>query len=114
MDAGIDVSQDVSQDDDSTSESNVQKTYKRRLLQGLDKIRKIGQRSNVKIRIQGLRTMRASNDKEQMRLFVYYALRHMIPSNTWNTSKANTHISHLFSIHDEAFALLIMMNNWSV
>ena len=38
----------------------------------------------------------------------------MISTNTWNTSRANVRISHLFSIHDEAFALLIMMNNWSV
>lgn len=84
------------------------------LLQGLSKMRDIGNRQNVANRISGFRMMRTKNDKDVLKSFTHYALRHMVPIHVWNGSKDRMRISHIFSIHDEAFAILVMMNNWKV
>lgn len=99
---------------DNTDNLNPKEKRDMLLLQGLSKIRDIGNRQNVANRISGLRTMRTKNDKDVLRSFTYYALRHMVPIHVWNGSKDRMRISHIFSIHDEAFAILVMMNNWKV
>ena len=38
----------------------------------------------------------------------------MVATSTWNGSKDNVRLSYIFSIHDEAFAILTIMNNWKV
>ena len=84
------------------------------LLKGLKKLRNIGNRTNVDNRIKGFRMLRTLKDKDVLRSFVHYAMRHMIPIHVWTGAKQNMKISHIFSIHDEAFAILILMNNWKV
>ena len=100
--------------DDDTDERTVKEKRDLLLLKGLSKIRDIGNRQNVANRVSGFRMMRTKNDKDVLRSFTYYALRHMVPIHVWNGSKDRMKISHIFSIHDEAFAILVMMNNWKV
>ena len=84
------------------------------LLQGLNKLRDLGNIESVSRRVKEIRMLRSQKDKDLMRSFVQYGLRHMISINAWNASKENVRISHIFSIHDEAFAILLIMNNWTV
>ena len=100
--------------DDDTDECTVKEKRDLLLLKGLSKIRDIGNRQNVANRVSGFRMMRTKNDKDVLRSFTYYALRYMVPIHVWNGSKDRMKISHIFSIHDEAFAILVMMNNWKV
>ena len=58
--------------------------------------------------------MRTNNDKDVLRSSTHYALRHMVPIHVWNESKDRMRISHIFSINNEAFAILVVMNNWKV
>ena len=48
------------------------------------------------------------------RAFAHYGFSNVVPSNVWNVSKSEDRISKIFSIQDEAFVLLLLMNNWSV
>ena len=84
------------------------------MLRGLQKLRKIGRIEDTKQRIKGMRMIRTNSDKEIFRSFVHYVLKYMVPINTWNGSKESVKLSYIFTIHDEAFAILTMMNNWNV
>ena len=101
-------------DEHENSNQNNNDERQKLLLKGLKALRNIGNRRNVDTRIQGFRMIRTLKDKDILRSFVHYALRHMIPINVWIQSKQNMKISHIFSIHDEAFAILVLMNNWKV
>ena len=54
------------------------------------------------------------NDKDVMRLFFHYILSSMISNSMWSVGKTKQQAGLLFTIQDEAFTLLLMMNNWEV
>jgi hypothetical protein len=82
------------------------------LLRGLKKIRDIAT-DPEKPRCSGLRYLRKQKDLDILRSFVHYALQHVIPKSIWIGGKSEDFlIGRLFSIHDEALAVLLLMNNW--
>ena len=84
---------------------------KRALLRGLKKLRDIATDPD-KPRCSGLRTLRKQKDLDILRSFVHYALQHVIPKSTWIGGKSEELIGRLFSIHDEALVVLLLMNSW--
>ena len=84
------------------------------LLKGLEKLRAIGMLEHKDDSILGFRMIRTKSGKEVFRSFVNYVLKYMVATSTWNGSKDNVRLSYIFSIHDEAFAILTIMNNWKV
>ena len=85
-----------------------------KLLIGLKEIRLIGRSRNVRDRIIGFRTLRGKEDEDIMNAFVHYFLRHLIPNNVWLASRSEEKAGKLFTLQDEAFAILVSMNSWSV
>ena len=96
--------------DESNQENPL--THKQRLLKGLHKIRVTGKRADIRDRIVGFRTLRDLKDENVLLAFVDYVLKHMIANNVWLASRSEEKAGNLFSLHDEAFAILTMMNNW--
>ena len=84
------------------------------LLKGLEKLRKIGLLEDKSERVLGLRMIRTNSNKDVFRSFVNYVLKYMVPTSTWNGSKDCMRLSYIFTIHDEGFALLTLINNWKV
>ena len=96
--------------DESNQENPL--THKQRLLKGLHKIRVTGKRADIGDRIVGFRTLRDLKDENVLLAFVDYVLKHMIANNVWLASRSEEKTGNLFSLHNEAFAILTMMNNW--
>ena len=65
-------------------------------------------------RIVGLRKLRNTNDKDIIRAFFHYALSNMLSRSTWLLERSTQRAGLIFSICDEAYAILVMMNNWDV
>ena len=84
------------------------------MLIGLDKIRKIATQESMNDRIVGLRKLRDTNDKDIMRAFFHYALSNMVTRSTWLLERSTQRGGMIFSICDEGYAILVMMNNWEV
>ena len=84
------------------------------MLIGLDKIRKIATQESMNDRIVGLRKLRDNNDKDIMRAFFHYALSNMVTRSTWLLERSTQRGGMIFSICDEGYAILVMMNNWEV
>ena len=88
--------------------------YKKSLLYGLAKIRRaINQRDDA-LRISNTRRLRERYNIDIYRALAHYGLSHIVSTNVWNMSKTEKRISKIFSIQDEAFILLLFMNNWKV
>jgi len=85
-----------------------------KILIGLKEIRVIGRRANIKDRIAGFKMLRGKKDVDIMNAFVHYILSHLIPHNVWLASRSEERTGKLFTIQDEAFAVLLTMNNWNV
>ena len=88
--------------------------YDKLLLIGLDKIRKIATQESMNNRIVGLRKLRDTNDKDIIRAFFHYVLSHMVSRSTWLMQRSTQRGGMIFSICDEGYAILVMMNNWEV
>ena len=95
------------------NESHLEK-YNRQLLLGLKKIRNIANLENQEERLDQLRRLRGRFNHDIFHSYVHYGLNHVIPNNVWNVSRSQSRIGQVFTIHDEAFVILIMMNNWKV
>ena len=80
-------------------------------LKGLNKIKDIA-KLEEKEAIKGLRMLREQKNKNVMDAFVTYALKNTVPYQIWVGSKSEICVRKIFSIYDEAFALLVIMNNW--
>ena len=85
-----------------------------KILIGLKEIRVIGRRADIKDRIAGFKMLRGKKDVDIMNAFVHYILSHLIPHNVWLASRSEERTGKLFTIQDEAFAVLLTMNNWNV
>ena len=96
------------------SDLDKQSIFDRKLLYGLKKIKGIASLEDDEKRIDALRRLRNRFNDDITRAFAHYFLCHVIPTNVWNGSKHNTRLGMLCTIQDEAFVLLIMMNNWKV
>ena len=88
--------------------------YDKLLLIGLEKIRKIATQEGMNDRIVGLRKLRNTNDKDIIRASFHYALSNMLSRSTWLLERSTQRAGLIFSICDEAYAILVMMNNWDV
>ena len=88
--------------------------YNLLMMKGLLKIRKVATLTDTNNRIIGIRKLRGMNDKDVIRSFFHYVLSNMISNSLWSVGKSEQRAGLLFSIHDEAFSLLVMMNNWEV
>lgn len=78
-------------------------------LKGLEKIKQLAVEGEMCV---GLRQLRDMKDAITLKAFVHYALKHTVPNATWVGSKLEVCIGRIFSICDEAFAVLVLMNNW--
>ena len=78
-------------------------------LKGLERIKELAERDPM---CAGLKKLRDTKDVVVLKAFVHYALRNMIPSNEWAASKSEICVGKIFTIYDEAFAVLVLMNNW--
>ena len=97
-----------------TESDSIMDRYDKLLLIGLDKIRKIATKENINDRIIGLRKLRDTNDKDIIRAFFHYALSNLIFKSTWLLQRSTQRAGMIFSICDEAYAILVMMNSWDV
>ena len=88
--------------------------YDKLLLIGLEKLRKIATQESMNDRIVGLRKLRNTNDKDIIRAFFHYALSNMISRSNWLLERSTQRAGLIFSICDEGYAILVMMNNWDV
>ena len=88
--------------------------YDKLLLIGLDKICKIATQESMNDRIVGLRKLRDTNDKDIIRAFFHYALSNMLSRSTWLMERSTQRGGMIFSICDEGYAILVMINNWDV
>ena len=86
----------------------------RQLLLGLKKIRNIANLENKEQMLDQLRRIRGRFNRDIFRSYVHYVLNYLIPNNVWNISRSENRIGQMFTIHDEAFVILVMMNNWKV
>ena len=109
---------EVQESDDNLLEvretDSIMDRYDKLLLIGLDKIRKIATQESMNDRIVGLRKLRDTNDKDIIRAFFHYALSNMLSRSTWLMERSTQRGGMIFSICDEGFAILVMMNNWDV
>ena len=78
-------------------------------LKGLERIKELAERDPM---CAGLKKLRDTKDVVTFKAFVHYALRNMIPSNEWVASKSEICVGKICTIYDEAFAVLVLMNNW--
>ena len=99
---------------DTTESTSEHQQYNILLLRGLEKIRDIAQTTNKRERIMGLRKLRTTKDKSIIRSFIHYCLSKMVTTSIWMATRSEQRAGLLFTIHDEAFAILVMMNSWSV
>ena len=90
------------------------KVYEESVLYGLKKIKRMGEVQNVPLRISNMRKLRERFNLDIYRAFVHFGLKHVVPSNVWNIGKSQCRISNIFTIQDEAFVLILFMNNWHV
>ena len=88
--------------------------HKNQLLIGLKAIREIGRRADDRDKISGFRMLRGMKDENIMNAFVHYFLNHLIQHNVWWASRSEERTGKLFTIQDEAFALLVTMNSWGI
>ena len=88
--------------------------YNLLMLKGLTKIHKIATLSNITNRIVGIRRLRGTKDKDILRSFFHYGLSNLTSNGNWNVNRSEQRAGLLFSIHNEAYALLVIINNWSV
>ena len=80
----------------------------------MDKIRKVATQESMNDRIVGLRKLRDTNDKDIIRAFFHYVLSNMLSKITWLLERSTQRAGMTFSICDEGYAILVMMNNWDV
>lgn len=106
---GIDVDDDI-EDDGATESQN----FERRALRGLKKLREIGKTDDVVRRIEGFRKLRSGKDVDLLRGFVHFCLKNVIFNATWTVNRSDMRLGEMFTIQDEAFALMLMMNCWVV
>ena len=100
--------------DSNDDELSSEELYHEKLLYGLAKIRRLCSVTDITLRKSNIRRMRERFNIDIYRAFAHYGLSNVVPSNVWNVSKSEDRISKIFSIQDEAFVLLLLMNNWSV
>lgn len=100
--------------DSNEEDMSVEDSYKRKLLYGLAKIRRAINVSDEALSISNTRRIRERYNIHVYRALTHYGLCHVIPTNLWNVRKLESRISQIFTIQDEAFVLLLMMNNWKV
>jgi len=100
--------------DTNEDDMNENELYHKKLLYGLAKIRRLCNVRDTKLKISNIRRMRERYNIDIYRAFAHYGLSTVIPSNTWNITKSERRLSKIFSIQDEAFLLILLMNNWSV
>ena len=93
---------------------NNEEDFNKLLLRGLHKIREIAIKPSNAERILALRKLRGLKDKDVLRAFIHYALSNMIANSIWVGSRSEKRAGLMFSLQDEAYAILIMMNNWGV
>ena len=109
---------EVQESDDNLLEvretDSIMDRYDKLLLIGLDKIRKIATQESMNDRIVGLRKLRDTNDKDIIRAFFHYALSNIVTRSTWLLERSTQRGGMIFSICDEGYAILVMMNNWEV
>ena len=80
-----------------------------KLYEGLKLIREMALKNDNRL---GLIKLRDQESPKTFRAFVYFFLQHMINRKEWGYSKTRTRFGRLFTIWDEAFVLLLMINNW--
>ncbi len=59
-----------------------------------------------------LMKIRDQKNTDLFRAFVHFFLQHTRMKNTWLYERSTQRIGHFFTIHDEAFTILILMNSW--
>ena len=103
-----------SETDESETDLTEDEKYQKKLLVGLKKIRRIAKCNSQDLKISGIRRMRHRFNIDIIRAFVHYGLSHVIQANNWAIYRSQKRISRTFSIQDEAWVLLLFMNNWDV
>ena len=59
-----------------------------------------------------LMKIRDQKNTDLFRAFVHFFLQHTRMKNTWMFERSTQRLGQFFSIHDEAFTILILMNSW--
>lgn len=81
------------------------------LYKGLKLIREL---SESKEDGSDLMTIRNHKNKLMFRAFVHFFLKHSKSKREWRCNKTSERIGRLFTIHDEALIILLMINCWGL
>ena len=112
---GLKTLNNINSRQDNTHDDQDNNSFDAKLLDGLKSIRQLVKNKAKTTRVSALRRLRSkSNQKSIMRAFVHYCLCHVIPSSVWSVTRSDQRISKIFTIQDEAFVLIVMMNNWEI
>ena len=90
--------------DDITGGKESPKYYR-----GLFHIRELAMKNRDKIDLMKIREM---ENTDMFRTFVHFCLQHTRSKIDWQYERQDVRISNFFSVFDEAFIILLMMNSW--
>ena len=90
--------------DDITGEKETPKYYR-----GLKAIRELAGKNKDMI---DLMQIRDSENMDMFRSFVHFGLQHIKSKIDWQYERQDVTISNFFSVYDESFIILLMMNSW--
>ena len=90
--------------DDITGEKETPKYYR-----GLKAIRELAGKNKDMI---DLMQIRDSENMDMFRSFVHFGLQHIKSKIDWQYERQDVTISNFFSVYDESFVILLMMNSW--
>ena len=113
-DSNQDNETDVDDDQENNDVHTLSNNHEKILLKGLGSLRSIANINDKDTRVRNIKTIRSKKNKNMMIAFVHYCLSHVVPSSTWSINRSEYQIRKIFTIQDEAFVLLVMMNNWKV
>lgn len=91
---------------DSEDNRNIDNPSK--LIRGLRVLRNLVQEKSDHSNVVSIR----NGDGDLFRAFVDFSLMHTVGAIEWKGLKTESVVSNVFSVHDEAFAMLVMMNSW--
>ena len=90
--------------DDITGEKETPKYYR-----GLKEIRALAMKNGD---MRDLVHIRDSENMDMFRSFVHLCLQHTKSKIDWQYERQDVTISNFFSVYDESFVILLMMNSW--